>query len=155
MTSDDMMDRCRGMEERLPLHATGDTDVEEGLRVEEHIAGCAGCARDLEFYRTVARVASEELTAVPPAPLAMPSGAARPRSAVLRRSAAALLILASGAAAGMLAGRWSVNAVPAAARSGPAGVARASGRGLPLSIFSPEARQVLSDVARSGDDRRR
>ncbi len=154
MKNDDAMNRCGAMEELLSLHATGDTDVEEGLRVEEHILTCAGCARDLEFYQKVTRVAAEELTAVPPAPLQMPAATARPWSAALRR-AAALLLLASGLAVGMIAGRWSAPGQPAAARAGAAGAARAPERGLPLSIFSPEARAILSGVARSGDHTRR
>jgi predicted anti-sigma-YlaC factor YlaD len=37
------MIRCESVEDLLPLHATGDTTVEEALQVEEHTGGCGTC----------------------------------------------------------------------------------------------------------------
>jgi hypothetical protein len=144
------MIRCESVEDLLPLHATGDTTVEEALQVEEHTGGCGTCRGEMEFYAKLAGVARDELTQAPPVPEAvhLPAGA---RSGGSRRLAAAAALLAAGLALGTALGRWSA-AEPVPAPSEPAAVlpaAMAEARSLPLSVFSPHARARLSRVARA------
>jgi predicted anti-sigma-YlaC factor YlaD len=160
------MTRCESIEDLLPLHATGDTTVEEGLRVEEHLAACAGCRADGELYAAMTAVARTELAHVPSAPEV--AGAAEAASPVRRfhgrglalgygRLAAAAALLTIGLAAGAAVGRWSAGSPAASPDAGTPGGALPAGvvqvRSLPLSVFSPHARARLSRVARVEDSK--
>jgi anti-sigma factor RsiW len=111
---------CEEIRELLPLHAGDDLDGAERDRVEEHVALCGACARELDHYREArAALASIREPFPPPggwrdlradiqAAAFPPRALRRPLlfDEILRYAALALIGLAVGAAARHLGDRF-------------------------------------------------
>jgi len=141
------MNLCERLEDLLPLHAVGDTSVEEGLQVEEHVAICPACRADMALYARMVGAARNEL-----APEARAQASRKAALSAWRPAAAAALLVAC-LATGIVVGRWSARHEPLSSTLRP-GVSMDGVRpAVPLSIFSPVARERLSRVARAENAR--
>jgi len=156
------MKHCREFEDLLPLHAVQETGLDEALAVEEHLAGCPVCRRELAGLRELSRSLRRELSAVPPVPETWPAEALPERAAPLAGLLGlagwrGLALAATLLLAGILVGRLSAPAEmsvdrPAAAPATaavPAARLAAPERHRPpaFSVFSPAARRFLSEAA--------
>ncbi|MGH9870437.1 MAG: zf-HC2 domain-containing protein [Candidatus Polarisedimenticolia bacterium] len=139
------MTRCEELQDLLPLHATGDITVEDGLRVEEHLDSCPACRETLALYARMVRTARLEL-----APEARGGTEPRPAWSPLRRRAAAAALLAASLATGLALGRLTARPEPLQLQTRPGPTLEGTRSAIPLSIFSPSAREHVSRAARSG-----
>jgi anti-sigma factor RsiW len=137
------MSNCREFEDLLPLHAVGETGLDEALAVEEHLGGCPSCGAEVAAFRELSGSLRRELGDVPPVP--GPTPAAPPLFLAGWRGmalAAGLLL------AGILVGRWSMPEPPGMGIPTPVmNEARALSRPPAFSVFSPAARRFLSEAA--------
>jgi predicted anti-sigma-YlaC factor YlaD len=145
------MSHCREFEDVLPLHAVGETGLDEALAVEEHLAGCPACRDEVVALRELSVSLRRELGDVPAVPDPWLAGASTPGT---RWPAWALagwrgVALAAGLLlAGILVGRWSVPEQAGQRLPIPAvSTARDLDRPLAFSVFSPAARRFLSEAA--------
>ena len=160
------MKTCDALEDLLPLHAIGETDLDEAMAVEDHLRRCTACREHVEAYTALAGTLRQEMGQVPPVPADLNSteraayrsppvsspGSSRrwPRLAL----AAGLLL------AGLLVGRYTTSpeALPVLSGRTPAGpppilsagVNARRGRAM-LSVFAPSVRAYLKQLAVAED----
>ncbi len=152
------MSDCREFEDLLPLHAVGESGLDEALAVEEHLGGCPACREEVVALGALSVSLRRELGDVPPVPEpwvtgTSTSGATAP---ILGLAGWRGIALAAGLLlAGVLVGRWSMPAspgmtttTPAVSTAGaPSLVAAGLSRPPAFSVFSPAARRFLSEAA--------
>ncbi|MCZ6833471.1 MAG: zf-HC2 domain-containing protein [Acidobacteria bacterium] len=154
------MSPCREFEDLLPLHAVGETGLDEALVVEEHLGGCPACREELVALRELSVSLRRELGDVPAVPDPWPAGTSTPGAtgSVLGLAGWRGVALAAGLLlAGILVGRWSMPEQPGmstptpvistAGAVAPSLLATALRRPAAFSVFSPAARRFLSEVA--------
>jgi anti-sigma factor RsiW len=156
------MSRCREFEDLLPLHAVGETGLDEALAVEEHLGACPACREEIVALQELSVSLRRELGDVPALPdpwLADTAikGAAPPASVLGLAGWRGIALAAGLLLAGILVGRWSMPAQPGmsglspvmntAGAVAPPLVATNLSRPPAFSVFSPAARRFLSDAA--------
>ena len=157
------MSQCREFEDLLPLHAVGETGLNEALAVEEHLGGCPACRGEVAALRVVSESLCRELRDVPAVPdewlvSGAPAGSTSLVSVLGLAGWRGLALAAGVLLAGILVGRLSVPeragehtptpAVSTAVATVPLQVATDLRRRPPaLSVFSPAARRFISAAA--------
>ena len=145
------MSPCREFEDLLPLHAVGETGLDEALVVEEHLGGCPACREELVALRELSVSLRRELGDVPPVPDPWLTDTSTPGAtgSVLGLAGWRGFALAAGLLlAGILVGRWSMYEQPGMSTPTPVMSTTTALRRPPaFSVFSPAARRFLSEVA--------
>ncbi len=154
------MSPCREFEDLLPLHAVGETGLDEALAVEEHLGGCPACREEVVALRELSLSLRRELGDVPPVPDPWLADTSTPGAtgSVLGLAGWRGFALAAGLLlAGILVGRWSMPEQPGmstptpvmstAGAVAPSLLATALRRPPAFSVFSPAARRFLSEAA--------
>jgi len=161
------MNHCREYEDLLPLHAVGETGLDEAMAVEEHLGDCPACRAEVAALGELSESLRRELGEVPPVPdpwradTDTPIGPAQ--VSVLRMAGwRGMALAASLLLAGVLVGRWSTpeqsgmtTPAPVLSTEGavaPAVVATVLRRRPAFSVFSPVARRVLSAAAHGDEE---
>jgi len=147
------MSPCREFEDLLPLHAVGETGLDEALAVEEHLGGCPACREEVVALRELSVSLRRELGDVPAVPDPWPAdistpGATPPVSVPGLAGWRGVALAAGLLLAGILVGRWSMPEQPGMSTPTPVMSTTTALRRPPaFSVFSPAARRFLSEAA--------